>query len=72
MEAKMFGLVRRDVMNLAYQLAVKNNITHTFLAKEVFLEGSQNFLFDAQRELHLPGLKDLIKEVSTISLTMIT
>lgn len=33
MEAKLFGLVRRDVMSLAYQLAVKNNIIHTFSVK---------------------------------------
>lgn len=33
MEAKLFGLVRKDVMSLAYQLAIKNNIAHPFSAK---------------------------------------
>lgn len=33
MEAKLFGLVRKDVMSLAYQLAIKNNIAHTFSIK---------------------------------------
>lgn len=33
MEAKLFGLVRKDVMSFAYQLAIKNNITHNFSVK---------------------------------------
>lgn len=33
MEAKFFGLARKDVMSLAYQLAIKNNIIHTFSTK---------------------------------------
>ncbi|CAG4997769.1 unnamed protein product [Parnassius apollo] len=33
MEAKLFGLVQKDVMSLAYQLGIKNNITHNFSAK---------------------------------------
>ena len=33
MKAKFFGLVRKDVMTLAYQLAVRNNIRHCFSAR---------------------------------------
>lgn len=77
MEAKLFGLVRKGVMSLAYQLTTKNNITHTFSAKiesagkdwlRSFLERHQELFFVVQQEFLLIELKDLIKKVKAISL----
>lgn len=70
MDAKLFSSVRKNFMSLAYQLAIKNNAIHNFSAKNECtgkhwlksLLGIRNFLIAAQQELHLPGLRDLIKK----------
>lgn len=67
MGAKFFGLVRRDVMSLAYQLTVKINVTHKFSEKMKALVNIRLFIDKhpvlpfAARGVHLSfGLKGLI------------